>query len=146
MTPKIIKALIPVTLGGLIYITYRSHSLIMFSWFDSLGLSNLIHSFRANEYLQRVIVPGWFKYSLPDALWLYSFVYFTLLIWKFKINARSLFWILLSPVIGIGSEIGQLLKLLPGTFDMVDLLFLLLATILPFVKTPQFRTLKINIQ
>lgn len=39
--------LVALTIGGLIYIRYRSESLLMFDWFHNLGLTNFIEFFEA---------------------------------------------------------------------------------------------------
>jgi hypothetical protein len=144
MTNGIIKGIIPVVIGGLIYLTYRTDSLIMFGWFKSIGLSDLVTFFRTNELLQNLVIPNWVIYSLPDALWLFSFTYLTILIWDFKISRQSIFWICLAPAVGLFSEIGQLIGVIPGTFDRVDLLLLFFAAILPFNHLIQLKTIKIK--
>lgn len=109
-------------------------TLILFGWIEGVGLSPVASTLRLNGTLQSLAMPSWVKYSLPDALWLFSFTYLTLLIWNFKITKHSAPWIFLAPVLGIGCEICQLFGIIPGTFDMVDLLLLIMASLLPFYK------------
>ena len=40
---------------------------------------------------------------------------------------KTLIWSILIPVIGILSEIGQLYYLIPGTFDIIDLIMYIIA-------------------
>lgn len=142
MTKKIIIGTLPVIVGGLIYLTYRTGTLIMFGWFKKIGLKDTIEFLRSNQLLQSLIIPNWVKFSLPDALWLFSFTYVTLFIWDNTMNKQSIFWIFLAPFIGIFSEAGQLIGIIPGTFDKIDLILLLIAAILPFKS--QLNTIKIN--
>lgn len=142
MTKKIIIGTLPVIVGGLIYLTYRTDTLIMFGWFKKIGLKDTIEFLRSNQLLQSLIIPNWVKFSLPDALWLFSFTYVTLFIWDNKMSKQSIFWIFLAPLIGIFSEAGQLIGIIPGTFDKIDLILLLIAAILPFKS--QLNTIKIN--
>ncbi|MDC9722332.1 MAG: hypothetical protein PSN34_06110 [Urechidicola sp.] len=144
MTRRIIIGILPVIVGGLIYLTYRADTLIMFSWFNKIGLSEIVDLLRSNQYLQNLTIPDWIKFSLPDALWLFSFTYITLMIWENKINRQSVFWIFLAPIIGIFSEIGQLVGIIPGTFDTIDLILLIIAAILPFKFIKQLKIIKIN--
>lgn len=144
MIKRTIIGVLPVILGGLIYLTYRTDSLIMFDWFEKIGLSNAINFLRSNQIIQSLKIPNWIKFSLPDALWLFSFTYITMIIWNYKINKQSFFWIFLAPFIGIFSEIGQYIGIIPGTFDKVDLILLLIAAILPFNYITQIKTIKIN--
>ena len=131
-TNRILTTLIPLIFGGLIYLTYRVETLKMFRWFDNIGATDFIIFLRTNEILQPISLPQWVKFSLPDALWIFSFTYFMLTIWKFKITKSSAFWIFLAPTIGLFSEIGQLIGLIPGTFDLVDLVLLIVAMAIPF--------------
>ncbi|NJB83637.1 hypothetical protein [Wenyingzhuangia aestuarii] len=144
MIKRIIIGALPVFLGGLIYITYRTKSLIMFDWFDKIGLSEYVVVLRTNKQLLNLELPNWIKYSLPDALWLFSFTYITLIIWRCQLNKQSVFWIMLAPIIGLFSELGQLLGFVPGTFDRVDLILLIIAALLPltFITQTQFKTIK----
>lgn len=139
---RITIGLLPVIVGGLIYLTYRTDTLLMFSWFDKIGLSGPIDFFRSNQQLQKMAIPGWVKFSLPDALWLFSFNYVLLTLWGFNINRQSAFWLFLTPVIGLFSEVGQLIGVVPGTFDLVDLWLLLLATLIPFSFVNNLKSIK----
>lgn len=131
MIRTIIFGILPVSIGGLIYLTYRTDTLLMFKWFDNFLFSEIISLIRSNHFIQSIPIPEWFKFSIPDAFWLFSFTYFLLKIWEFKICFSSIIWILLTPLIGILSEIAQLTGLLPGTFDIIDLIFLIFASIFP---------------
>jgi hypothetical protein len=132
MKRKLITSLFPVVLGGFIYVIYRPDHLLMFKWFNKIGILPHIEFLRSSKLLYLLVIPNWVKYSLPDALWLFSLNQIILTLWNFKINRQSVFWFFLSSSIGISSEIGQLVKVIPGTFDLTDLLLLLTATIMPF--------------
>lgn len=145
MKQKILIGTLPVLLGGLIYLTYRADTLLMFSWFKNIGLTDFVNFLRTDNHLQNLTVPNWVKFSLPDALWLFSFTYIILLFWDFKINRQSIAWVLLAPTVGLVSELGQLVGFIPGTFDKVDFLLLLLATVLPFYFVSNLKSIKIKI-
>lgn len=117
--------------GSLIYILFRSSHLKMFSWFDNLGLSSLIFSLR-NE-VKNYQLYEWILFSLPDGLWLFSYMSVTLYIWKGKISLSNVFWILFIPLIAISSEIGQYFQIIPGTFDSIDIIMYLLGAIFPYI-------------
>lgn len=144
MTKRILAGTLPVILGGLIYLTYRIDSLLMFAWFEKIGLSDHVDFLRSNEFLQSLTIPNWLKFSLPDALWLFSFIYVLLALWDFQINRQSTFWILLASTIGLFSELGQLIGIVPGTFDIVDLILIIIATILPFFSVINLKSIKIK--
>lgn len=113
--------------GGMIYLLYRTTNLIMFEWVEYVDLGNSIRYLR-NE-MAYYSLPQWIKFSLPDGLWVLSYVIFMGTIWKFKLR-ESLFYILLLPIISVFSELLQLFDLLRGTFDIVDLIFYLFASVL----------------
>jgi len=126
----IIKTLLivtPLLLGGVIYILFRRDNIILFKWANVLGLSELINCMRNINSLNNV--PNWIIYNLPDGLWLFSCVFCMSLLWRRK-NKTANFWMLIMPLIICFHEVGQGLKLFEGTFDIMDLLFYLLSTIL----------------
>lgn len=141
---KVALGIFPLIIGGLIYITYRVDTLIMFRWFEKIGLLNLIDTIRSNQQLQSLIIPSWVKYSLPDALWLFSLNYTLFTLWNFKINKQSAFWMISASTIGVFWEIGQLFGIVNGTFDIIDLFFLVIASLILFFPITNFKNLKIT--
>lgn len=124
---------LPIVMGGLIYILFRSDKLLMFRWFKIIGISQLVRFLRNISFIKITIVPSWIKYSLPDGLWIFSYVSLMILIWGYKISKISALWIFTLPVIAVVSELGQLLKIFPGTFDICDLAIYLFSTLLPII-------------
>ena len=120
-------------LGSLIYVFFRTTTLRMFCWFGQLNILSFIDRFRVSTLFLKNYLPNWFLYSLPDGLWIFSYLSLALYIWKNELKSENLFWIFSIPIIAIGSEIGQLIKIIPGTFDIIDLIIYVLGTILPFI-------------
>ena len=117
--------------GGLIYIFFRSTNLLMFDWFKYIGIYNYILFFR--NYIELSFLPNWIIYSIPDGIWIYSLTSFMIIIWgKEKKKWPKIVWLSMGPVLGIGAEIGQLLSIIPGHFDLIDLFFCIIASMLPF--------------
>lgn len=114
-------------LGGLVYVIYREKSLLMFNWFDSIGISNEI------DWLRRLFqgegIYGWVKYSLPDGLWAFSYMFIVDAIWGSERNAISILFLWGLPVMAVLSECLQYFGLLPGVFDWTDMASYLLAII-----------------
>lgn len=76
-------------------------------------------------------IPNPILYSLPDALWVYSFTAVMQYVWFQQQNRYGrMFWIFLPVSLGVGGEIGQLFKIVPGTFDPVDLFAYIAACVL----------------
>lgn len=116
---KVFISLVILLLGGLVYVIYRDKSLLMFNWFDSIGISNEI------DWLRRLFqgegIYGWVKYSLPDGLWLFSYMFIVDAIWDSDKNAMSILFLWGLPVVAVSSECLQYFGLLPGVFDWIDM-------------------------
>jgi len=117
----------------------------MVSWFDNINLSTAISELRLLTPPLADHFPNWFLYSLPDGLWLFSYLSVLLVVWDNVISKHNIHWLLLVPMVAIFSEIGQLFEIVPGTFDIFDLIFYLLGTVLPILiftnsKTPRNST------
>ena len=138
----ILGCLFSILSGGLIYVLFRQDSLKMFSWFESVNLSNSISEMRLFTLPLSIYLPDWFLYSLPDGLWLFSYVSFLLVVWGNVISKHNIHWVLLVPLIAIFSELGQLIKVIPGTFDVVDLCSYFLGAVLPILIFANLKTNK----
>lgn len=104
--------------GGLIYIACREKSLLMFNWFDYLGISSGIDTFR--EFINAEGVYGWVKNSLPDGLWLFAYMFLVDALWNGSKSICSYIFIYSLPFFALMSEFLQYSGLVPGVFDWVD--------------------------
>jgi len=123
--------ILTLTLGGLIYIAFRTDSLIMFKWFSNLSISQPIEVIREITLPFEEYLPNWFLFSLPDGLWVFSYVSLMLLIWNVELKRNNFLWIMFAPIIAVFSEIGQALKIVSGTFDILDLIFYCIGAVAP---------------
>lgn len=130
---RLLLCISPLFLGGLLYVCFRTENLIMFSWFDYIGIDRQIDYIRQVSSDYGSYFDNWIKFSLPDALWLFSMLTMVILIWDFTIGPQSVIWIILVMSLGLISEIGQFFSLVPGTFDLIDLSLIFLAICLPFI-------------
>ncbi len=135
-----LHVILPLIVGGLIYVTWRSKDLWMFSWFAESGLSSCIDAWREIFSSYQNEIPEWVLYSLPDGLWVYSFSMYMGLLWRNASRVLSLYLMLLGPCLGFGGEIGQAIGLVPGIFDPVDLNLIILASIMALQRTGRART------
>jgi hypothetical protein len=118
-----VHIIFPLLLGGLIYVCWRDHNLPMFRWFDLAGLGPLVKQLRIAAAPLRDRLPFWFRFSLPDAMWVYSLTAFMTLVWKDVDSRTKALWISMGLLFGAGSELGQLAGYVPGRFDMFDFVF-----------------------
>lgn len=118
-------------IGGIIYIKYRPHTLILFSWIELLKIDDLLPVdktiFNSNSSFIKFVV-----FSLPNGLWLLSCILLIGIIWER--SALAFLWYATSfSLISIFAEILQLLNVIKGTFDIVDI-FVVLCSYLVGVK------------
>ena len=111
----------PLFLGTSIYTLWRSKTLLVFTWYNWAGLESHVMAIRRGAAPFRHLLPGWFLYSLPDALWVFSFTALIEYIWtSHPLGLGRRLWILLPVCLSVGGEFGQLFHLIPGTFDWAD--------------------------
>lgn len=128
-------ALIALLVGCVIYILWRSETLMMFVWFERLGLNNFFESMRNSALGLSISLPNWFLFSLPNALWLFSGLLVFDFIWGTKVSVSKLLWLSMFCMIAFGAELSQALGLLPGTFDWQDMVLMLFTGVgaIPFI-------------
>lgn len=120
----------PVIIGGVIYVLWRTPTLLMFRWFDAVGLSHSIRDARSATAWLADHIPAWILYSWPDAAWAATGVLLFAAIWSgSQLRVRHI-WVFLTPAIGVSSELAQRFHLVPGTFDTTDLIACILSTLL----------------
>jgi|WetSurMetagenome_2_1015567.scaffolds.fasta_scaffold277470_2 hypothetical protein len=119
--------------GVFIYISSRSSNIFLNQWLASLSGGKILHVGQA--LFQHFHLPGWVLYSLPDALWMSSLTMLILVIWDFKLYRQSIFWLMTAVLSGLLFEILQAFHILPGTFDTVDLIFLIGGALCPVSLT-----------
>jgi hypothetical protein len=111
----LIYVLFPMIIGIIIYLTSRSNSIIFLKF---LNLS-----------FKKIDFAHWIKYNLVDGLWAFSISMLIQIIWDWKLNLQSLFWLIVVFLISIFLEFKI------GTFDIKDLIFIILGLFIPFVLT-----------
>ena len=129
---NIVLSIVPLIIGGILYLGYRSQELLMFRWVNFLGLSNIVSLWR--EFCFQHPLPGWCYYALPDGLWLLSYILLIYIIWDSH-TWKSIIWIYALPTIAITSELIQLLDSRFGTFDIMDIIGYMGAILLFELKT-----------
>ena len=123
---KIELSLLLLLLGGSIYLLFRSTSLVMFSWFKILKMDGIINILRSK--LNDIQIPYLILYCMPNMLWISSYL---IMIDALKLDySRNLFWSFIMPFIAVLFEILQIWNIIPGTFDLWDLICLLLPSLL----------------
>lgn len=113
--------------GGVIYILWRPTSLNMFSWFSALGIEQYVANMRSLASFLSVSLPDWVRFSLPQALWLFSGCLAVHSIWKNFYSKQEQFWMAAVLILALSGELGQVMGIIDGVFDVLDLMLLLVA-------------------
>lgn len=133
---KIIHAFFSMFIGSMIYILFREKRLLMFKWFKFIKLDFVINFLRDSFYKYRIYIPKNILFSLPDALWVYSFTMFLSIYFKNKIILSSIF---------VGSMIIEILQLwfVTGTFDIYDVIYMFILYLIAMYFIEKIRREKI---
>jgi hypothetical protein len=121
---------IPLLSAALIYHLYRADS-IVFNYLFSIIPSHFNKLFSWKP-------PYWFVYSLPGALWLFSFI-MIMLFWPFKQRFfNAFFWLVATLSIALGIEFMQMCNFTDGVYDIFDvfsyLIVFLLSVLLFYIR------------
>ena len=106
--------------GGSIYLLFRPKTLLMFKWVESLGLNEYID--RLRDMVSGITLNHITLYSLPDGLLLASYIIVVNTIVSKDNKVNLLFWSFLLPAIAVTFEILQIPGVIPGVFDVFDLI------------------------
>lgn len=117
----LVHSVTPLTLGTLIYLLWRSESLTVFGWLKMIHLSGVVSIVRHYLSSWAVHLPGWFLYSLPDGLWLYSATAGIGGLWLDDWRTEAWLWVSAPLALGCAIEMGQFTSTVPGTFSAADL-------------------------
>lgn len=129
--------IVALIIGGIIYLAFRSLSLPMFSWIETLGFMGIVDELRL---ISIDITPGNFVlYNLPDLLWIISYLLFVNGIMSKQNRVTYIFWVLFLPVLAVCHEILQGLGVMSGSFDVVDLLCYIFPTTINIISISIFK-------
>jgi len=125
-------------LGGLTYVLHRPESLWMFRWFEALGLDGVVQAMRGSWLARSWRPPAWWIGSAPAALWLASGILALRAAWTGPSDPARPIWLLLLLGAAAAGELGQLVGVVPGTFDLVDLAAMTIAAAVALAWTGCF--------
>ena len=133
-SPNFQCAIVAILVGTFIYVAYGSDTLIINKVLRALHLGGLIDSLRT--LAPAGLAP--MRNQVPDGLWVFAGTTLMLSVWAGKPSGAQL-WILCPLFFGIAGELGQYINVVPGTFDMSDIVSMLIGYILGHgVSTKRF--------
>lgn len=132
MIPRNIALILGITsclLGGLIYILFRDDELILFSWINTIGASHIVEQIRFYTY--GIVHNEFILYSLPDGLWLFSYILMIGYVWNMDMRKIGMF-VLPMATFAIGCEGLQKTGCINGTYDWSDMVTYIISILLGF--------------
>ena len=130
MKKILLHCVFPLLIGSVIYISFRSESAYFWKWADNMHIYDYLISFRLFINPNNFIYSNPFTQNLPDGLWVYSFSATLILVNKNK------YYVFFPLFISFFLEFLQFKNILPGTFDVIDLLFYLGTSMIVFFLVP----------
>ena len=104
--------------GGLIYVLFRPDTTLLFCALVKAGFTESLYQIRASL---SVGLPYWVVYCLPNALWVAAYILITDMVLTGWAMRPKLLTASVIMAIGVASEMLQSVALLPGTFDVADI-------------------------
>ena len=107
--------LVPLLLGVVVYVAWRTTDAVLVGWLPMAA----VHALRTTLgalHLPRVVVE-----SAPDLAWAWAFGAALALIWRTRPWRVKAPWLAIGLAVAASAEIGQVWGVPPGTFDITDL-------------------------
>ena len=116
---KLISGVTSLLAGALIYLLFRGKNLLGFMLLRRIGLEPLAD--RMRSYAADVRLPDLVVDSLPGGLWALGYILVIDSIFGHQSRSTRIVWASVIPLLGVCSEVLQGVGLLPGVFDLWDL-------------------------
>ena len=117
---KFLHIILPLVIGGIIYILFRSDTILLNRIFGLKIIANI----DSLNPIAKILI-----FSFPNALWTYSLTSLLIVIWKGSLKIEAIKWYFVGILFPILIEFGQLAGFIIGTFDYFDLIFIVVAFI-----------------
>lgn len=102
-----------------IYLLFRNRGHLGFIVFDCIGMGAAVDEVR--KLVDGVYVSEFVRFCLPDGLWTLSYILFSDSVNRHESEIKRLALVSVVPLLGVVSELLQLVQLVPGVFDVADL-------------------------
>jgi hypothetical protein len=125
-----ISAAAALLLGSALYVGGRPTSLRLFAWADAIGLGGAVLALR--EALAPIVdvLPDVVLWSVPFGLWVFAGT----------VLLRGTAWVAAPLLLAVAAELAQLVGLVPGVFDPVDLFVVVASGALGMLGRARSRT------
>ena len=116
---KLISGVTSLLVGALIYLLFRGKNLLGFMLLRRIGLEPWAD--RMRSYTADIRLPDVVVFSLPGGLWALGYILVIDSIFGNQSRSTRIVWASVIPLLGVCSEVLQGVGLLPGVFDLWDL-------------------------
>ena len=126
---NILLGFIPMLFGGFIYISFRDERILLFYWLNQL---NINYSKLRQIDIGDGVIQSYIIYSLPHGLFIFSGTLIIGVIWR---SCKKNFYIYTSilTIIAIIYEISQKFGIIRGTFDVTDIISIIIFSVIGFI-------------
>jgi hypothetical protein len=107
----------PLVIGTLTYAAWRSTDVRIVAWMSRIAPRGVAAMQGTGASRAPALILG----SLPDAAWAWAFGAALSLVWLGRAWREKAAWLAAGAVLALLAEIGQALGVVPGTFDVIDL-------------------------
>jgi hypothetical protein len=114
----LIHVALPLVIGTLAYAAWRSSDVRVVAWMSRLAPRGVAAAQGTGASHVPAIIAG----SLPDAAWAWAFGASLSLVWYGRAWREKAAWLAAGALVALSAEIGQAFGVVPGTFDVVDLM------------------------
>jgi len=118
----LIIAAVPLGIGSAVYMLFRGKGILIFKVADAVGLGAGVEFARLVARPLNAYMHGFVLYSLPTALWAFSFLFCIVTIWRNRLKSFSAICVVLLTIgVVLGMELAQASNFISGRFDSADL-------------------------
>jgi hypothetical protein len=108
---------LPLAIGLLAYAAWRSKDIRVVAWMSRIAPRGVDAVQGSGASRLPAILLG----SLPDAAWAWAFGAALALVWRHQSRRQTIPWLVAGGFAALSAELAQAIHVLPGTFDVADL-------------------------
>lgn len=113
----LVHVVVPLVIGTLTYAAWRSTDVRIVTWMSRIAPRGVAAMQGTGASRAPAVILG----SLPDAAWAWAFGAALSLVWLGRPWREKAAWLAAGALLALLAEVGQAVGVVPGTFDVIDL-------------------------